>query len=63
MTKRNILNQQTKKGEIMARPIPPTPDIETEEDLKVFIENMYRPPTKEEIQMGKEADEYTKTLK
>ena len=63
MTKRNILNQQTKKGEIMARPIAPTPDIETEEDLKVFIENMNRPPTKEEIQMGKEADEIYKNTK
>ena len=47
----------------MARPIAPTPDIETEEDLKVFIENMNRPPTKEEIQMGKEADEIYKNTK
>lgn len=47
----------------MAKPIPPTPDIETEEDLKVFIENMNRPPTKKEIQMGKEADEIYKNTK
>ena len=39
----------------MARPIPPTPDIETEEELEAFLEYMNREPTKEEIEMGKEA--------
>ena len=47
----------------MARPIAPTPDIETEEDLKVFIENMNRPPTKEEIERGKRAREIFKNTK
>lgn len=47
----------------MARPIPPTPDIETEEDLKVFIEYMNRPPTKEEIEKGKRARKIYKNTK
>ena len=47
----------------MARPIPPTPDIETEEELEAFLEYMNRPPTKEEIEMGKEADEIFKNTK
>ena len=47
----------------MARPIPPTPDIETEEELKAFIEYSNRSPTKEEIEMGKEAREIFKNTK
>ena len=47
----------------MARPIPPTPDIETEEELKAFLEYMNRPPTKEEIKMVKEAEEIYKNTK
>ena len=39
----------------MARPIPPTPDIETEEELEVFLEYMNRGPTKEEIEKGRRA--------
>ena len=46
----------------MARPIPPTPDIETEEELEAFLEYMNRGPTKEEKEMGKQAREiYAKT--
>ena len=30
----------------MARPIPPTPDIETEEELEAFLEYMNKSPTK-----------------
>ena len=47
----------------MARPIAPTPDIETEEELKAFIEYSNRPPTKEEIEKGKRADEIYKNTK
>lgn len=47
----------------MAKPIPPTPDIETEEELKVFIEYMNRPPTKDEIKKGKRAKEIFKNIK
>jgi len=46
----------------MARPIPPTQDIETEEELEAFLEYMNRWPTKEEKEMGKQAREiYAKT--
>lgn len=41
----------------MARPIPPTPDIETEEELKAFLEYINRPSTKEEREMFKKAKE------
>ena len=47
----------------MARPIEPTPDIETEEELEAFLEYMNRPPTKEEIEMGKKAREVYKNAK
>ena len=47
----------------MARPIPPTPDIETEEELEAFIEYMNRPPTKGEIELGKKAREVYKNTK
>jgi len=47
----------------MARPIPPTPDIETEEELKAFLEYMNRGPTKEEIEKGKRAREIYKNTK
>lgn len=47
----------------MARPIAPTPDIETEEELEAFLEYMNRPPTKEEIESGKEAIKIYKNTK
>jgi len=47
----------------MARPIPPTPDIETEEELEAFLEYMNRGPTKEEKEMGKQAREIYKNTK
>ena len=47
----------------MARPIPPTPDIETEEELEAFLEYMNRPPTKKEIERGKRAREIYKNTK
>lgn len=47
----------------MARPIEPTPEIETEEELEAFLEYMNRPPTKKEIQMGKEARKVYKNTK
>ena len=47
----------------MARPIPPTPDIETEEELKAFLEYTNRPPTKKEIKRGKRANEIFKNTK
>ena len=46
----------------MVRPIPPTPDVETEEELKAFLEYSNRLRTKEEKQLFKEAKEiYLKT--
>jgi len=47
----------------MARPIPPTPDIETEEELKAFLEYSNRPRTEEEKQLFKEAKEIYKNTK
>ena len=47
----------------MARPIEPTPDIETEEKLEAFVEYMNRPPTKSEIEKGKRAKEVFKNAK
>jgi len=47
----------------MARPIPPTPDIETEEDLKAFLEYSNRPSTKEELEKFKKAREIYKNTK
>ena len=41
----------------MARPIPPTPDIETEQQPEAFLEYSNRPRTKREKQMFKEAKE------
>jgi len=53
---------QEMEVKIMARPIPPTQDIETEEELEAFLEYMNRWPTKEEKEMGKQAREiYAKT--
>ncbi|MBQ6444380.1 MAG: hypothetical protein IJJ11_06865 [Methanosphaera sp.] len=46
----------------MARPIPPTPDIETEEELEAFLEYMNKPRTKEEKEFLKKSREiYAKT--
>ena len=47
----------------MARLIPPTLDIETEEDSKAFLEYINRPCTKEEKQLFKEAKEIYKNTK
>lgn len=47
----------------MTRPIEPTHDIETEEELEAFLEYMNRPPTKEEIERGKKAREVYKNTK
>jgi hypothetical protein len=47
----------------MARPIPPTPDIETEEDLKAFLEYSNRPSTKKELEFLKKSREIFKKTK
>ena len=41
----------------MARPIEPTPEIDTQEDLDRFLANMKKPASKEKIKFLKEAKE------
>ena len=47
----------------MARPIAPTPDIETEEELESFLEYISRPRTKKEKEIFTEAKEVYKNTK
>ena len=47
----------------MARPIPPTPDIETEEELEAFLEYINRPRTEEEKEKFKRGREIYKNTK